>query len=320
MIEVGDPVVAHALSRVLPVAALERLLRDPLAFVLLDACGMRAMEVEAVPLAIEPRARGELVHELLRRAVETLGKAPGFVGEGDELADAVTRACDAVLAEWPVARAVPPALPWRHAVDAAAGLALAGLRRLQVAAGTTRWPEVSFGSERVPDDEGPPGWASADPVILAGLRVGGRIDCLDVRAAGNFARVIDWKTGEMPPDEVGLRGGLELQRVVYSVAARRALQPEGAVRAVIAHLGDGVTLHGLQGSALEHCRSALEEGLAVAAQRLREGWAMPGTAARGEPHDRIRLALPADLAGWLARKGAALNEASKPLRPLWDRP
>ena len=316
LIEPDDPVIARTLSRILPVAALERLLRDPLAFVLLDACGLRGVEAEVASLAIEPRARGELVHEILRRTIEVMGQGSGS-GEGDDETDrAVLRAADAIFAEWPVVRAVPPALPWRHAVDAAAALAREGLGRVRVAPGTTRWAEVSFGFEGAPDGGGPPGWVSADPVPLGGLRVGGRIDCLDVRA--DFARVTDWKTGQPPPEGVGLRGGLELQRVIYSVAAQRAIPPQGAVRALIVHLGNGLAPYGLQGTALDHCRSTLHEGLSIAAQRLREGWAMPGTMAREETYDRIRLALPADLGGWLDRKGVALEVASQPLRPLWD--
>ena len=156
--------------------------------------------------------------------------------------------------------------------------------------------------------------------MLGGLEVGGRIDRVDLRAAGDFARVIDWKTGDPPPEGVGLLGGLELQRVVYAAAVRRALPAVGSVRAVIVHLGADITLEGLQGEALERYGSALEEGLAVAVRRLREGWTVPGLPARAEHFDPIRLALPADLEGWLSRKAAALNATWAPLRPLWDHP
>jgi hypothetical protein len=155
---------------------------------------------------------------------------------------------------------------------------------------------------------------------LGGLSVGGRIDCLDVRAAGDVARVIDWKTGEPLPDGVCLLGGLELQRVIYSVAARRALRSGGEIRALIVHLGSEVATFGLDDEALERCRSALEEGVALAARRLREGWAIPGSVAREATFDRARLALPADLPGWLSRKAIALAAASEPLRPLWALP
>ena len=312
--------VIRALSRALPTAGLERLLRDPLAFVLLDACGLRGLDAETTPLAIEPRARGELVHEVLRRAIEALGACPGSAERYDASVAAIAGAADAVFVEWPLSRAVPPPLPWRHAVDAAASLALSGLRSLRVPPGTVRWTEVPFGLEGAPSDGSPPGWACLDPVCLGGLLVNGRIDCLDVRASGDAMRVVDWKTGEAPPEGVLLRGGLELQRVVYSVAARRMLPAGGALLSVIAHLGCEVTVYRLEGESLERCRSALDGGLSTAARRLREGWAMPGSVAREAAFDRIRLALPADLPGWLSRKRAALDEASKPLRPLWDHP
>ena len=71
----GDPVVARAFkARVLGRSdSLRRLLRDPLAFLLLDVLGLRNMEVEVAPLAIGARARGELVHEVLRQATDALG-------------------------------------------------------------------------------------------------------------------------------------------------------------------------------------------------------------------------------------------------------
>ena len=137
---------------------------------------------------------------------------------------------------------------------------------------------------------------------------------------GMRRELIDWKTGDPPPEHVALLGGLELQRVVYAAAVRRAWPTISSVRAVIAHLGPDVALQGLDGEALDRCKSALGEGLTVAAGRLREGWAVPGMPARAESFDPIRLALPADLEGWLSRKAAALDVAWAPLRPLWDHP
>jgi hypothetical protein len=318
LIAAGDSAVDRALSGILSIGALGRLLRDPLAFVLLDACGWEAFEAETAPLTIGARARGELVHELLHRAISRL-TIPNQSGE--DAAQAVTEAANTVFTEWPLSRAVPPGLPWRHAVDAAAASALAGLLRTRVAPGTMRWTEVPFGVVAdAPDAGRPPGWNAGDPVSVGGLDVGGRIDCLDVRAAGDVARVIDWKTGEPPPDGVGLLGGLELQRVIYSSAARRVLRSGGKIRALIVHLGSEVATFGLDDEQLEHCQSALEEGVTLATRRLREGWAIPGSVAREASFDRIRLALPADLAGWLSRKASALDVASEPLRPLWAFP
>ena len=84
--------------------------------------------------------------------------------------------------------------------------------------------------------------------------------CTDLRATGNAARVIDWKTGD-PPKRVPPLGGLKLQRVVCAAAARRTLTTISGLRAVIAHVGPDVALQGLNGEALERCRSTLKERL-----------------------------------------------------------
>jgi hypothetical protein len=49
--------------------------------------------------------------------------------------------------------------------------------------------------------------------------------------------------------------------------------------AVIAHLGPDVALQGLDGEALDRCRSALKERGCVATGRLREGCAVLGMSA-----------------------------------------
>ena len=54
---------------------------------------------------------------------------------------------------------------------------------------------------------------------------------------------------------------MKLQRVVCAAAARRTLTTITGLRAVIAHLGLDVALQGLNGEALDRCRSALKEGL-----------------------------------------------------------
>ena len=127
------------------------------------------------------------MHEVLRRAIDALEAATAPVVEDCETS-AITEAARKVFEEWPLTRAVPPPLPWRHAVDDAVKLALAGLQHTPVAAGTTRWTEVPFGGAGEPSGPIPPGWDPGRPVALGGLEVGGRIDRLDLRAAGNAAR------------------------------------------------------------------------------------------------------------------------------------
>ncbi len=310
------PLVERTLGGTLPIDALKRLLRDPSAFLLLDVLRFRRSEEEVAPLALDSRGRGELVHELLRRAVDALEAAPGERPEDQAF---VAAAADAVAAEWPLTRSVPPPLPWRHAVEDAVALAVAGLRRTPVAPETTRWTEVPFGRDASPGRV-PTGWNDAPALVIGGLHPSGRIDRLDLAVGGRAARIIDWKTGEPPTDWIGLVGGAELQRVIYAEAVRRALPAVVGVRAVIVHLGSDVTKSMLEGEALERCRAALDEGLEVAARQLRAGFAVPGGPDRIGTFDPIRLALPADLEGWMSRKAAAIDAANGPLRRLWEQP
>jgi hypothetical protein len=65
------------------------------------------------------------------------------------------------------------------------------------------------------------------PVVIPGtdLRIGGSIDRLDLAAAGDVARVTDYKSGKPPRNgsEPVLRGGAELQRCLYAFAVRSLL-------------------------------------------------------------------------------------------------
>ena len=316
LVQPGHPSIERTLCGTLSLDALKRLLRDPAAFLLLDVLRFRRPEEEAAPLALGARGRGELVHELLRRAIDALGDAQEDSPERQSAA--VLAAANAVAVDWPLARSVPPPLPWRHAVDDAVKLAVAGLRRTPIARGTTRWTEVAFGGGASPGRV-PPGWDGSPAVVIGGLRASGRIDRLDF-AGGGAARVIDWKTGEPPPPGMGLLGGAELQRVIYAEAVRRASPMVDRIRTVIVHLAAEPTKSTLEGEALDACRAALDRGLEIAARRLRDGFAVPGGPARSDPFDPIRLALPADLDGWLNRKSAAIEAAMGPLRALWEEP
>ena len=56
------------------------MLRDPLAFVWRYALGWRSPVEDEGPLSLDTRAFGELVHEMPKRAVDTLEPNPGYLG------------------------------------------------------------------------------------------------------------------------------------------------------------------------------------------------------------------------------------------------
>jgi hypothetical protein len=86
-------------------------------------------------------------------------------------------------------------------------------------------------------------WDPLTPVVIPGttLRIGGSIDRIDLAAAGDMARVTDYKSGKPPRhgSEPIVKGGAELQRCLYAFAVRsllpgvssissRLLYPKGA--------------------------------------------------------------------------------------------
>jgi hypothetical protein len=105
--------------------------------------------------------------------------------------------------------------------------------------------------------------------------------------------VSDYKTGAVPPkaEEMVLRGGAELQRVLYAIAARQLVPDNPRVIARLVFLGDDqpkpYTL-------LDIDQAIADIGAHVyaAGDLLRRGLILPGRDAREEWND-FRLALPA---------------------------
>jgi hypothetical protein len=315
----GDAVVRAALEREQSATSLRRLLRDPLGFVWRYALGWRPGEAHADVLALDRGAFGELVHELLRRSVSRLEPTPGLNrATAAELEAAVEASAAEVAALWPAERPVPPALLWAHTVDEAARMALAGLAYDQgLQPGTRSWSEVAFGADAALAEP----WTEAGPITLGGLQVGGRIDRLDLRGDGTAARVTDYKTGAAPKaiGRVVLGGGAELQRVTYAAAVRRQAPDARRVVSRLVYLRGGPVDHGLEGDALDHAITDASRFIAAAVAHLAAGAAVPGPDA-GEPYNAMRLALPADLDGYLWRKARPLAAAAGELPGYWGLP
>jgi hypothetical protein len=309
------PSIASALDRVQSATSLILLLRDPIGFAWRHAQGWWPTEREEQPLELGPRAFGELVHELLRRAVEGLEPEPGFGRSSREEVEAVLVGAAAdVLASWPLTRAVPPLLLWRHTVDAARALALAALTFDETFEARTRsWTEVAFGQDAAAEPNGLP-WPPAADLVVPGtaIRVRGRIDRLDVNAAGH-ARVTDYKTGPEPRGaaKIVLGRGEELQRILYAIAVRELLGGVKRIRARLVFLGGGAPVqHEL--TDVDGAIAALGGHLETAASLLRAGNAVPGRDTPLTTND-LRLALPAS-EGYFRLKAAAFAGALHALR------
>ena len=251
----GHPAVERALGRLHSATSLKRLVRDPLGFLWRYATGMRPVPLAQQPLSLDPLIFGELVHEMLRRAVDDLEPDPGFVQSSrDQIEIALSAALAHIREQWPLERPVPPALLWGHTLDEAARRALKGLttgRSFQQ--GTTSWTELEFGKIGTGDARGP--WPADREVVLGEeqVRLGGRIDRVDVGAAGDRVRISDYKTGKTPAnaDRIVLAGGKELQRVLYAMAVRQMLSNATTVSSRLVYLDPNSPPYPLEGDALD---------------------------------------------------------------------
>lgn len=134
-------------SRCMTDNLLQRLLRDPLGFVWRYALGWNAPQEYEEPLSITLDDLGKLVHELLRRAVDSLEPDPGYAKASEaQIEAALSGAATVVRESWPSERPVPPKLLWSNTIDYAAAMALVGLLRKDITdEGTRSWTEVPFG-------------------------------------------------------------------------------------------------------------------------------------------------------------------------------
>jgi RecB family exonuclease len=316
------PVIARAIDAVQSATSLRLMLRDPLAFVWRYALGWRPVPEDDQPLTLDARAYGELVHDLLKRTVDTLEPTPGYSRAArHEIETALTAATATLSAQWPLERSVPPPLLWQHTLNAAARLALKALTLDETfQPGTRSWTELAFG--RV---DGPGGAANALPwfpsaqVAITGtnVRIQGNIDRLDLTADGRAVRVSDYKTGAEPKraDQIVLGRGAELQRVLYALAARQLLPGNPRVVARLVFLGDDKPKP-YKLPDLDQAITEIAEHLTVAGVLLRQGMALPGPDARERWND-FRLALPASPV-YFQVKQAALCRAFGDLTRVWS--
>lgn len=319
LLSTDAPLVIRALGGSHSTTSLRRLLRDPLAYVWRHVLGWRPVESGVRPLALDARTFGELVHELLRRAVDHLEPEPGLARANTDEMEAATSAAAAAVAEaWPLERAIPPPLLWRRTLESATALALRGLTFDEsFQAGTRSWTELPFGEPSALIEETP--WTTAEIVTLGGLALDGRIDRLDLRATGDAVRVTDYKTGAAPRhmERIVLGRGTELQRVVYAAAARQLLPAARHVVSRLVYLSAEPVQHALTDDTLNAAIDQVAAHITAAASSLRSGAAPPGPDADAR-FNAMRLALPADLDLYLRRKSTAISAASGPLADLWS--
>lgn len=314
----GHPVIARALSQTQSATSLRRLLQDPISFVWRYALGWQSTAITPEPLELDERTYGELVHELLRRAVESLEPHPGFThSTKDSIREALRKAVSRIRDEWPLHRPVPPLLLWNHTLAHAEKLAFRGLTSDEsIQPGTRSWTEVPFGIDEPLSGDWP--WDPTTKVLVPGTRVSirGRIDRLDVNIRGD-ARVTDYKTGREPDqaDKLSLAGGSDLQRAIYVIAAKQLLPGAKRVVARLLYLREDYPLHRPLNRA-DQVVEDLARYINIACAAVVDGNCLPGPV-RDTP-DEYRFALPAAEITYRKRKMTAINRSHRALAVIWN--
>lgn len=317
------PAVIRALSMPQSATSLRRLLRDPLGFVWVRALGMTAPELAVEPLQLDPVTFGDLVHELLRLAIERIEPTPSLIGATpDEIDNALDAAARDVADRWPLSQAVPPRLLWLDTIDEARRRARRGLTiDERFGPGTRSFSEVPFGAGSPAERIDP--WDERQEIVIgqSGIRLKGRIDRVDVKPDRRGVRMSDYKTGTTPRNlsDVILNGGAEVQRALYAITIRQLIPEATTIIARLVYLDTMGPPAGLDGDILERAEETTLRFIDIAVEGLRHGIAYAGPDAFAGYND-LRIALPAALDRYQRRKQEGFNAVQQRLAPLWAEP
>ena len=318
MVRARHPAILAALERVQSASSLAKLLRNPLGFTWNYALGIRAPESAEEALVLDARQTGILLHEPLDHAVRMLERHGSLASaRPEQLVAAIEHAAATVSERWQAEQAVPPKVVWRRTVADAREIALSALQHPEPPlSGQKCFTEVPFGGQ-TPKSDGAIPWDPAQPVEIAdtGFRISGYIDRLDLSGDGAEARVLDYKSGKLPPEDVILQGGKELQRCLYAYAVKALLGDELSIDAALLYPRDVVARH------LEEADAVLDElagHLHAARANLIEGRALIGPDNGGD-YDDLSFALPANAGnGYCRRKIEPVLAALGDAAAVWD--
>jgi len=330
LIRRDHPVVMAALHRQQSATSLVKLLRDPLGYLWQYGFGWTEPSETEDPLLLDALAFGNLLHATLQDAVTRLeASQPGGFGSAapQKILAALDSALDTVAADWEQSEPTPPPVIWRWKLQDIRELAIVALTFEEVSLpGQRSWAEIPFGDDyrariltseqraRLP-------WNPLAPVVIPGtnLRIGGSIDRLDLAAAGDIARVTDYKSGKPPRNgcEPTLKGGAELQRCLYAFAVRSLLPGVSAIssRLFYPKAADG-GLYTLADP--DTVLSRLAEFIATAVRLVAAGNLLPAPGASGAYND-FAFALPGGAKeSYFELKSPLIADRLADLAPLWE--
>lgn len=329
LVRANHPLLLQALDRRQSASSLVKLLRDPLGYLWKYGFGWSEPEETDEPLTLDALAFGNLLHEILEKAVTLLeGAWPGgFAGASEtEIERAVVAAGEEVAARWDETRPVPPPVVWRRKRDEAVEFAVIALSQREDPLPDQRsWAEIPFGGDKrveALDEEARLGlpWDPMAPVFIPGteIRIGGSIDRLDLAGDRSRARVTDYKSGKLKGKPPQLKGGAELQRCLYAYAVKTliAARPEVETRLLYPREDRGAL-------PLEQPEAALKKltgYLSAASASFASGKALPGPAA-SERWYNFAFALPGGAKeSYLENMTPLVAQELAAIVPLWEEP
>ena len=322
LVRQNHPVIRRALEGPLSATGLQRLVGDPLGYVWRYAFGWDAPAEEDEPIVLDPLSFGILAHSVLELAVIALEQMGGFAAvDAGVLARVIESAAQEAADKHAEENPIPPRLVWTHTLAVARALAETALIWPEEALpGQRSYAEVPFGKDAQdsdPDRRLP--WNPASEVRVPGteITITGRIDRLDLAADDTAARVTDYKTGKVPAGALGLRGGAELQRVLYAFAVNALLGENVEIASRLLYPRDGGHLFDLA-----EPRTVLAEVatyLEAARNHLLTGNAVIGNRSGEYETDPLTFALPGHAKDiYFETKRPAANRRLAPLPTLWD--
>jgi hypothetical protein len=296
LVQANHPVLAAMAARTHSASSLKILLRNPLRYVWKYALGWGARDTSADQLTLDSRNFGNLVHELLERAVLTLQTSGSLAAARPAARQAaVAAAVDVVARTWPEQQAVPPQLVWQATLARAGAMAEAALAVPEsLLAGARSYVEVPFGGSPVRVEGAALPWDAALPIVIPGttLQIRGYIDRVDIAADGASVHVCDYKTGMPPKQAPVLDGGKELQRCLYAFVVQALVGAHTTVQASLLYPVDGQNLVLDQPGVV---MADLADYIGRAYASLVAGHCVPGPDT-GDTYDEFALLLPANAA------------------------
>lgn len=227
-------------------SALETYARCPFHYFLSHVLGLTPVDDAEDMVALSPRQRGLLLHEIVYDFFSQLKAADQLPMHGQDpqlLVRRLMHIADRHFAHF--AKIQPTGFPlmWKLEQERLRER-LIRLVRYEAASGSEFAPhafEVDFGSIRDSDEDR---FFPDRPVSFSleggeSIRLRGRIDRIDVSAAGSKARIIDYKTGQAPRGRFAR--GTALQLPLYLFAAR-SLRPD-LVWESASYIGLGKRVH-----------------------------------------------------------------------------